>query len=32
VPIALSVMAYRQSKVIYFDPSAEKVVDRNPLA
>lgn len=32
VPIALSVMAYRQSKVIYFDPKTESVVDRNPLA
>jgi len=32
IPIALSVMAYRQSKVIYFDPKTERVVDRNPLA
>lgn len=32
IPIALSVMAYRRSKVIYFDPKTETVVDRNPLA
>lgn len=31
IPIALSVMAYRQSKVMYFDPRTESVVDRNPL-
>lgn len=32
VPIALSVLAYRQSKVVYFDPRTEAVVDRNPLS
>jgi hypothetical protein len=30
VPIALSVIAYRQGRVVYFDPKKEKVVDSMP--
>jgi len=30
VPIALSVVAYRQGRVVYFDPKKEKVVDSMP--
>jgi hypothetical protein len=31
IPIALSVIAYRQSKTVYFDPQREMVVTSNPL-
>jgi len=32
VPIALSVLAYRQGRAVFFDPAREEVVDYNPMA
>ncbi len=30
IPIALAVMAFRESRTVYFDPRAERVMDREP--
>lgn len=32
IPIALSVMSYRQGRAIYFDPKREMVVDYDPMS